>query len=277
MRTRHLAAMAALLVIALCSPLWPSGTGVAAAHVSPAIVVTRLETLPVTDDDGSSMLSPTAPGLSGPDRLGRGILLISHPCAAYASFAFDRPYEWLTGLAYLDNRSPSPKNVFDIDDSTTPPVRTFFHSVIYRDGHIAFAVRVHGLRAITVKVNGCDQATVDVVADLSTGPLPQMGVTADYPLDEVAVPIESTVLFSWEPFPGAVAYIIHGWLVGLDGGEHVSPATPLTWSAAVYGHTLYRWHDEGFAAGQYEYALLPLDAAGHPLAPWSTPVTIILR
>src|SRR5690348_4783183 len=97
--------MAALLVITLCAPLWVSGTGGAAAHVSPAIVVTRLETLPVTDEDGSSMLTPTAPGLSGTSRLGRGIMLSAHcnGVQSSATLQFDRPYEWLTGIAYLDN------------------------------------------------------------------------------------------------------------------------------------------------------------------------------
>jgi hypothetical protein len=90
-----------------------------------------------------------------------------------------------------------------------------------------------------------------------------------YPTGNAGLPPNSPVRFAWKPFANAHNYLLHIWIVKQSGSVPITPTTRVTLSTLVYGKTTYTWNDRNFPAGTYAYAVLPLDADGNALAPWS--------
>lgn len=84
------------------------------------------------------------------------------------------------------------------------------------------------------------------------------------------------VLFAWRPFPRAAIYALHVWMIAPGKPSALAPGTPLTFSTAIYRGLSYTWTDRAFPPGAYRYSLLPFDAHGRALAPWSPSARIVV-
>jgi hypothetical protein len=97
-------------------------------------------------------------------------------------------------------------------------------------------------------------------------------VTPLYPTGKAGLPRNKPVQFAWKPFKGAANYLLHLWLVKQVGSTVIGPTTPVTLSVLVHGKTAYMWNVRGVLPGTYSYSLLPEDAYGNALTPWSPAV-----
>lgn len=235
-----------------------------------------LESLPLSNSENITILSPGNPGHYRGDAINRGLQL--QCLQAHGDFKLANRYDQLTGVWYADDHDFQVQSEPTIYDSSDPAhKKVLFHSIVHAQDRVPFHISVRGVTYLTIDDGewSCN-GYVDLVATLTAGVHPPTQVLPRYPTNGAGVSGNSKVLFGWQSFPHATSYAFHIWLVGLSGSASLTSTTPFSFSASIYHKMSYTWDDHGFLPGTYQYSLLPLDDQGHNLAGWSTPTQIII-
>jgi len=297
---QYTAAALACLVVLPCLIVGPSGIAYARGLRYKAV---SLDSLPLVQSDsgGANILTPGSPGhyrdmtinngvqLSGNcydnynECLGHGVQLSGNCHGSVAEFNLQRKYDEFFGTIYDEFTDTGDTAHMTVYDASNPNQKhALYRMSLPGLGQVHFRIRVRGVTYVLLaqdtecNVSVHPPSNLDVVATLSIGSLPPTQVVSRFPTGNAGEPANSKVLFGWQPFPRAVNYAFHVWLISQNGSAAITKYTPVTYSTLVYHTTSYTWDDHGFLPGTYQYALLPLDARGKALAGWGTPVQITL-
>jgi hypothetical protein len=242
--------------------------------------VAHLEWLPMVSGSACA-ISPTCPAVSNGNKVSRGLRLDS---SSHAEIRLDGRFQDLYGTIYTDDAThPYANGSVQFTDTSDPNVHINLLNVPTGNAGVPFAISVRGVHVIYISiVNNNYHEVVDVVASVATdAPAAQPArhpgaVTPLYPASGTPVPAGSKVLFTWKPYPGAAIYALHIWLTHRTGAKPLPAGVPVAASGTVRGRASYTWSDSGFPSGTYQYAILPLDAAGNAIGSWSQPVQIAI-